>query len=110
MMKNDFQKAHVSLIDLNSHINMKNDFQKAHVAHIFQIDLKQDHDLIIRRYDHAFLFRKIFTQSLIIKFLDQNFCILTKTKLRRLHRRFEHFSIKRLYQILDRSNHHDVEF
>jgi predicted secreted protein len=31
--------------------------------------------------------------------------MLTETKLRRLHRRFEHFSIKRFYQILNRSNH-----
>ncbi len=31
--------------------------------------------------------------------------MLTKTKLRRLHRCFEHFLIRRLYQILDRSNH-----
>jgi hypothetical protein len=31
-------------------------------------------------------------------------------KLRRLHRRFEHFLIKRLYQILNRSNYHDIEF
>jgi hypothetical protein len=35
--------------------------------------------------------------------------MLTETKLRHLHRRFEHFLIRRLYQILDRSNH-DVEF
>ncbi len=35
--------------------------------------------------------------------------MLTKTKLRRLHRRFEHFSIKRLYQILGRSDHYNVE-
>jgi hypothetical protein len=70
--------------------------------------LKKDHHSIIRRYHHAFLLWKILTQSLIIEFLDQNLCMLTETKLRRLHRRFEHFSIKRLYQILDRSNH-DVE-
>ncbi len=35
--------------------------------------------------------------------------MLTETKLRRLHRRFEHFSIRRFYQILNRSDH-DVEF
>ncbi len=34
--------------------------------------------------------------------------MLIETKLHRLHRRFEHFSIRRLYQILDRSDH-DVE-
>ncbi len=34
--------------------------------------------------------------------------MLTETKLRRLHRRFKHFSIRRLYQILNRSDH-DVE-
>ncbi len=93
---------------------MKNDLQKADILHIdmkkdFQINLKKDHHSIIRRYNHAFLFWKVFTQSLIIEFLDQNLCMLTKTKWDRLHRRFEHFSIRRFYQILDRSNH-DVEF
>ncbi len=44
-------------IDLQ--IDMKNDFQKANVFHIdmkkdLQIDLKKNHHLIIRRYDHAF--------------------------------------------------------
>ncbi len=34
--------------------------------------------------------------------------MLIKTKLRRLYRRFEYFSIKRLYQILDHSDY-DVE-
>jgi hypothetical protein len=34
--------------------------------------------------------------------------MLIEIKLRRLHRRFEHFSIRRFYQILDRLNH-DVE-
>jgi hypothetical protein len=56
-----------------------------------------------------FFSEKIFTQSLIIEFLDQNSCMLTETKLRRLHRRFEHFSIRRLYQILDYSDY-NVEF
>jgi hypothetical protein len=36
--------------------------------------------------------------------------MLSETKLRRFHRRFEHFLVRRLYQIVDRSNHHDVEF
>jgi hypothetical protein len=46
---------------------------------------------------------------LIIEFLDQNLCMLIEMKLRRLHRRFEHFSTRRLQLILDRSDH-DFEF
>ncbi len=38
--------------DIDFQIDMKNDYHKAHVL---QIDLKKDHYLIIRRYDHAFL-------------------------------------------------------
>jgi hypothetical protein len=60
---------------------------------------------MIRRYDHAFFFWNISAQSLITKFLDQNSCFLIEIELRRLHRRFDHFSIRRLQTILDRFDH-----
>jgi hypothetical protein len=69
------------------------------------IDMKNDHRSMIRRYDHAFLFWKIFAQSLIAKSFDQNSCFLIEIELRRFHRRFDHFSTRRLQAILDRSDH-----
>jgi hypothetical protein len=75
----------------------------------FQINLKIRRHSVIRRYDHAFLLWKIFTYSLIVEFIDENSCLLIEIKLRRLHRRFDHFSARRLYKILTRSDHDDVE-
>jgi hypothetical protein len=69
------------------------------------IDMKNEHHSMIRRYDHAFLFRKISAQSLIAKFFDQNFCFFIEIELRRFHRRFDHFSTRRLQVILDRFDH-----
>jgi hypothetical protein len=71
----------------------------------FQISSKIRRHLVIRRYDHAFLLRKIFTYSLIAEFIDENSCLLIEIELRRLHRRFDHFSARRLYEILMRSDH-----
>jgi hypothetical protein len=64
---------------------------------------------VIRRYDHAFLLWKIFTYSLIAESIDENSCLLIEIELRRLHRRFDHLSARRLYEILTRSDHDDVE-
>jgi hypothetical protein len=44
-------------------------------------------------------------QSLILEFIEENSCLLIEIELRRLHRRFEHFSARRLYEILERSDH-----
>jgi hypothetical protein len=63
---------------------------------------------VIRRYEHAFLLWKISNQSLIVEFFDENPCYLIEIELRRLHRRFDHLSARRLHQILDRFEH-DVE-
>jgi hypothetical protein len=52
---------------------------------------------------------KIFTHSLIAEFIDENSCLLIEIEIRRLHRRFDHFSARRLYEILTRSNHDNVE-
>jgi hypothetical protein len=67
--------------------------------------------LIIRRYEHAFLLWKILNQcqSLIVEFLNENSCYLIEIELRRLHRRFDHFSARRLHQILERARHDDVD-
>jgi hypothetical protein len=75
----------------------------------FQIDSKIRRHSVIRRYDHAFLLWKIFTYSLIIEFIDENSCLLIEIELRRLHRRFDHLSARRLYEILTRSDHDNVE-
>jgi hypothetical protein len=64
---------------------------------------------VIRRYGHAFLLWKIFTHSLIAEFIDENPCLLIEIELRRLHRRFGHLSARRLYEILTRSDHDNVE-
>ncbi len=40
-----------------------------------------------------------------MKSLDQNSCFFIEIELRRFHRRFDHFSTRRLQAILDRSDH-----
>ena len=51
---------------------------------------------------HAFL------RSIINESLNQHFCFLTEMEIRRLHRRFDYFFVKRLHQILKRTEH-DVD-
>jgi hypothetical protein len=46
-------------------------------------------------------------QSLILEFIEKNSCLLIEIELRRLHRRFDHFSARRLYEILERFDHDD---
>ncbi len=75
----------------------------------FQISSKIRRHSIIRRYDHAFLLWKISTYSLIAEFINENSCLLIEIELRRLHRRFDHLSTRRLYKILTRSDHDNVE-
>ncbi len=67
-----------------------------------QIDSKIRRHSMIRRYEHAFLLWKVVTYLLITEFIDENSCLLTEIELRRLHRRFEHLSARRLYEILTR--------
>jgi hypothetical protein len=40
--------------------------------------------------------------------LNENLCYLIEIELRHLHRRFDHFSTRRLHQILKRAKHDDV--
>jgi hypothetical protein len=70
-----------------------------------QISSKIRRHPVIRRYGHAFLLWKISTYSLIAESIDENSCLLIEVELRRLHRRFDHFSARRLYEILMRSGH-----
>jgi hypothetical protein len=70
----------------------------------------EKHHLVIRRYEHAFLLWKMLIQSLILEFIEENSCLLIEVELRRLHRRFGHFSARRLHEILHRSGHNEVEF
>jgi uncharacterized ubiquitin-like protein YukD len=90
---------HFRTID-NLHISMKNE----HHSNL-HISMKNEHHSMIRRYNHAFLLWKISAQSLIAKSFDQNSCFFIEIELRRFHRRFDHFSIRRLQAILDRFDH-----
>jgi hypothetical protein len=44
-------------------------------------------------------------QTYINQSFDLNFCYLIETKLRQLHRRFDHSSIRKLYDLLKRADH-----
>jgi hypothetical protein len=104
----------LSLIDLNRlkmyFNNLINEMiQKILDITNLQIDSKIRRYSVIRRYDHAFLLWKIFTYSLIIEFINESSCLLIEIELRRLHRRFGHLSARRLYEILTRSDHDNVE-
>jgi hypothetical protein len=48
---------------------------------------------------------KNFMQTYIDQSFDLNLCYLIETKLRQLHRRFDHSSIKKLYDLLERFDH-----
>jgi hypothetical protein len=78
------------------HNNMKN----VSSIIILSIDMKKvDRNRrfsVIRRYEHAFLLWKIVNQSLIVESFDENSCYLIEIELRYLHRRFDHFSARRL--------------
>ncbi len=44
-------------------------------------------------------------QTYIDQSFDLNSCYLIETKLRQLHRRFDHSSIRKLYDLLERTSH-----
>ena len=60
---------------------------------------------VFRRYGHAFLLWNIPIYVFINESFIQHLCFFTEIEIRRLHRRFGHFSVQRLYQILDRAGH-----
>ncbi len=91
-----------------------NDFDELNIYFnnlINEIVQHEKRPLVIRRYDHAFLLWKMLIQSLILEFIEKNSCLLIEIELRRLHRRFDHSSARRLYEILERFDHdQNVEF
>jgi hypothetical protein len=89
---------------LDFQIDMKIEHLSIKMMSNFHINMKKKHHSMIRRYDHAFLLWNIFAQSWVMKSLNQNFCFFIEIELRRFHRRFDHFSIRRLQAILDRSD------
>jgi hypothetical protein len=91
------------ILDLQT--NMKIEHHSIKMMNNFHTNMKKEHHSMIRRYDHAFLFWNIFAQFLITKSLDQNSCFFIEIELRCLHRRFDHFSTRRLQTILDKSDH-----
>jgi hypothetical protein len=60
---------------------------------------------VIRRFDHEFLLWKNFMQTYINQSFDLNSCYLIETELRQLHRRFDHSSIRKLHDLLERAGH-----
>ncbi len=60
---------------------------------------------IVRRFDHGFLLWKNFLHSYITQFFEFNLCYLTDVELRQLHRRFDHLSITKLHNLLERFDH-----
>jgi hypothetical protein len=44
-------------------------------------------------------------QTYVNEFFNLNLCYLIKSELRQLHRRFDHLSIKKLYDLLERFDH-----
>ena len=60
---------------------------------------------VFKKYEHAFLLWNILIYAFISESIIQHLCFFIETEIRRLHRRFGHFSVQRLYQILDRAGH-----
>ncbi len=62
---------------------------------------------VIRRFGHEFLLWKnsYFLHSYITQFFEFNSCYLTDVELRQLHRRFDHSSITKLHDLLERFDH-----
>ena len=61
--------------------------------------------LVFKKYGHAFLLWNIFIYVFINESFIQHPCFFIEIEIRRLHRRFGHFSMHRFYQILDRADH-----
>jgi hypothetical protein len=90
---------------LNLQIDMKIEHHSIKMMSNLYTNMKKESHSMIRRYDYAFLLWNIFAQSLITKSLDQNSCFFIEVELRCFHRRFDHFSTRRLQAIFDRSDH-----
>jgi hypothetical protein len=63
---------------------------------------------ITRRFGHPFLVWGEALRTYVQESFDYNPCYLTSTEIHRLHRRFGHPSAEKLYRVLERSGHDDV--
>ncbi len=104
-----FEVITFHIVEINiSFLLCLNDFDRLNIYFnnlINEIVQHERRHFVIWRYDHAFLLWKMLIQSLIFEFIEKNSCLLIEIELRRLHRRFDHFSARRLYEILERSDH-----
>ena len=60
---------------------------------------------MIRRFGHPFFLWDGSLQVYIIQSFNSNPCYLIETKLKHLHRRFEHSSPRKLQSVLEKSKH-----
>ena len=63
---------------------------------------------VVRRFGHPFLLWEESLQSFITHLFNQNPYYLTITELHQLHRHFRHPSADRLYKVLERSGHNNI--
>jgi hypothetical protein len=99
----------IDMKNFSSIIILRNSTKNVSYLIILQIDMKNVNPFsIIRRCEHAFILWKILNQFLIVESFDENSCYRIEIELRRLHRRFDHFSARRLHEIITGSDH-DVE-
>jgi hypothetical protein len=88
------------LIDMN---RMRAHFNNV-INETIQSSIKRRHS-VIRRCEHAFLLWDISSFFVIIEFFDDDTCFLIDIKLRRLHKQFDHLSVRHLHAILTRVEH-----
>ena len=60
---------------------------------------------VVHRFGHSFLLWDTLLQHFLTDSFDSNPCYLTSVELQRLHRRFGHSSVDRLYTVLNRAGH-----
>ena len=60
---------------------------------------------VVRRFGHSFLLWDTSLQHFLMDSFYSNPCYLTSVELQRLHRRFGHPSVDRLYTVLNRAGH-----
>ena len=65
--------------------------------------------LITRRFGYPFLVWSKALRTYVQESFNYNPCYLTNTEIHRLHRRFGHPSAEKLYKVLKRSRHDDVD-
>ena len=60
---------------------------------------------MIKRFEHSFFLWIDFLQIYFMQSLNFNFCYLIEEEIKHLHRRFGHFSFRKLQSVLENSKH-----